>query len=380
MRTLVALVVGALALPIAAAARPPAHFGLTATLSAPRAVYGHALVLSGRLDGSDNAGRKVTVAAWPYGVATPTHLATVRTDARGGWRLAVRPRIQTTYEARAAGAASVRLTAGVAPAVSLRIFAHRLRVDVQAATPMAHRLVQLQAQNANGSWTTIARRHLTGASTATFAAPSRPTLLRVAMSVNQAGVGYLGATSSQFVLPKAPVALAASAQTVLYGHRVTLTGRVASGRAGEQVAILAHPYGRPAFTMATVTSGSGGQFRYLANPTILTLYQARLSRSASSLAAAVDVRPTIVVRQLANGQVRAHVMSAAFLYGRSVQLQLRAQDAWRTVAKRRLDSTSSVNFAYRLAPHATFRVAMSVNQAGPGYLGSASHAVVYRGV
>ena len=381
MRTFVALFVAALALPLAAAAaHPGGHSSLTLTTASPRSLYGHAVILSGRLSGELSAGRPVIVEATPYGGA-PHRLAAVTTGPGGTWQLAVRPRIQTTYLASAAGAASARLTLGVEPRIAYSTLRHdRLRVHVDAATPLARRLVQLQAQNADGSWTTIAREHLDRASTATLAPPARPTLVRLAMSVNQAGAGYLGATTAPFVYPAPPVTLATTARTVLFGHRVTLSGRVASGRAGAYVGITAHPYGRPAFTIAHLQTGRRGTFRFIVNPTIMTLYQARIRGGRSSLVVAVDVRPTITVHQLASGRVQAHVLSAAFLYGRSVQLQLLANDAWKTVAKRRLDGTSSAVFAYKLAPRSTFRVAMSVNQAGSGYVGSVSHRVQYRSV
>jgi hypothetical protein len=175
------------------------------------------------------------------------------------------------------------------------------------------------------------------------------------------------------------VSLKPSALTVLYGHRVTLDGRIPDGRAGTHVAIFAHPYGRAAFRIAAVTTGPGGRFGYVANPTILTAYTARVTGGASQ-AAVVDVRPTIVVRELGNGHVWTHVASAAFLYGRSVQLQRLIGSSWQTIDKHRLSSTSTTTFATGLTPNAKLRVAMSINQAGAGYVGSVSHAITYHGI
>jgi len=175
------------------------------------------------------------------------------------------------------------------------------------------------------------------------------------------------------------VSLTPSALTVLYGHRVTLDGRIPNGSAGRHVAIVAHPYGRPAFRFAVVTTGPGGHFRYVANPTILTAYTARITGAASAKAV-VDVRPTIVVRELGNGRVWAHVASAAFLFGRSVKLQQLTGSTWQTIAKHRLSSTASTTFTKGLVPDAKLRVAMSINQAGAGYVGSVSHPITYHGV
>src|SRR4051812_30902621 len=113
---LAVLFAGALAIPLAAAARPAAHSALTLSLSSPRTSFGHAVVLSGRLSGGHVAGRTVVVDATPYGDASAHRVATATTNARGDWRVAVHPRIQTTYRAGAAGAASARVTVGVEPA------------------------------------------------------------------------------------------------------------------------------------------------------------------------------------------------------------------------------------------------------------------------
>ena len=175
------------------------------------------------------------------------------------------------------------------------------------------------------------------------------------------------------------VSLRPSALTVLYGHRVTLDGRIPGGRAGQHVAILAHPYGRPAFRIGVATTDAAGRFRFVANPTILTAYTAR-SAGGRSGPVVVDVRPTIVVRELGNGRVWTHVASAAFLFGRSVQLQLLLGSSWKTIDKHRLSSSATTIFSKGLTPASKLRVAMSVNQAGAGYVGSASHPITYHGV
>ena len=113
-------------------------------------------------------------------------LAAVTTGTGGSWHLAVRPRIQTTYRASATGAATELLTVGVEPRIASTPLRHdRLRVHVAAAAPLTRRLVQLQAQNADGSWTTIARRHLDRSSTSTLAPPSRPTLVASSYSATR---------------------------------------------------------------------------------------------------------------------------------------------------------------------------------------------------
>jgi hypothetical protein len=73
----------------------------------------------------------------------------------------------------------------------------RFATRVLGAHSFAGRTVQLQRHLLSGRWLTIARAHLNGRSAATF----HPKLkhgrwtLRVAISVNQAGGGYLAGFS-----------------------------------------------------------------------------------------------------------------------------------------------------------------------------------------
>jgi len=61
-----------------------------------------------------------------------------------------------------------------------------------------------------------------------------------------------------------------------------------------------------------------------------------------------------------------------------VQLQRRTSSGWQTIAKRPLHG-SAATFLVSL-PTGLVRVAMSVNQAGAGYLGTTSHTLVYRAI
>ena len=72
---------------------------------------------------------------------------------------------------------------------------------VCGAGSFAGRTVQLQRRSATGCWITIKRVRLNGRSAALIRAtlPRGRSTLRIAMSVNQAGTGYLGAFSDTFV-------------------------------------------------------------------------------------------------------------------------------------------------------------------------------------
>jgi hypothetical protein len=372
-------VAGVLLVPIAAAARPGSPSALTMKVSTHRVLYGHRVVLSGRVWGRDHAGRRVTIDARAYGASAPHVLAVVASDATGRWSHAVRPRIQTAYQARAGGTMGPRITIGVAPAVSVTPLASgRLRVHVRAARHFDGRFVQLQARSGRG-WTTIDRKELNRSGTAVFAPPRQNATLRVAMSVNQAGAGYLGAASHALVFRPQSIRMQPSTLTVLDGHRVTFAGQVVNGRAGELVTITAARWGHKPFLFTAVKAGPGGRFSFAARPGILTSYVAHMRTGEKSPRVLVNVRPTITVRQLGNGRIRAHVAASKSFRGRMVQLQRLIGNGWQTIAKQPLHVGNAASFRVSL-PNSVIRVAMSVNQAGAGFMGSTSHAVLYRAV
>ena len=210
MRTLVALCCALLALPLAAAAQPGTSSALTLSVSSSQAVYGHPVLLSGRLSGSHAAGRAVALDAWPYGAAAAHRLAVVTTDGGGAWTYRAHPAIQTAYQANGPGAMSARVTVGVHPAITVTRLANgRLRASVHAGHSFTGRFVQLQTGNADGSWTTVDRKRLSRASQAVLTPPAGTGDVRVAMSVNQSGAGYLGATSRRVSFEVGPVSLSA---------------------------------------------------------------------------------------------------------------------------------------------------------------------------
>ena len=140
------------------------------------------------------------VFAQPLGEGSPRSVATVLTAADGSWRWLAKPRIRTSYQAQWAGAMSPAAVVGVRPAVSLRRTpAGRFATRVTGARSFAGRGVQLQRRSAAGRWITIKRVRLSRRSAAVITAtlPRGRSVLRIAMSVNQAGPGYLGGSSRQ---------------------------------------------------------------------------------------------------------------------------------------------------------------------------------------
>jgi hypothetical protein len=187
-----------------------ATVGVTLVTPALRVVYGRGITLSGSVP-VERAGETVTVFAQPYGEGSFRSVATILTAADGTWRYVARPRIRTSYLASWNGGRSRATEVGVGPAVSLRrTAAGRLATRVTGARTFAGRFVQLQRRTLTGRWVTIKRLRLTKRSTALFrpvtfraALPKGASTLRVAISVNQAGAGYLGGFSRTIVFRRA---------------------------------------------------------------------------------------------------------------------------------------------------------------------------------
>ncbi len=168
--------------------------------SVSRVVYGHMLTLAGAVS-SGRPGERIEILAWRYGASAPRMIATVGTGIGGHWSLWVGPSVRTTFTARWGTSSSAPRVVGVQPRVAVTVRGdHRVRVRVTAARMLRGRLVQLQQRTVTGAWTTVARRRLGGDSIAVFPplAP-RGAMLRIALSVNQAGAGLLGVHSDPFV-------------------------------------------------------------------------------------------------------------------------------------------------------------------------------------
>jgi hypothetical protein len=176
------------------------------------------------------------------------------------------------------------------------------------------------------------------------------------------------------------VTLNQPALRVVYGRGLTLSGSVPTRRAGEVVTVLAQRLGEGPFSaIATVSTAADGTWRYLARPTIRTSYMASWNRG-SSPAAAVGVRPAVPLRRTAAGLLSTRVVGARSFAGRFVQLQRRtAAGRWVTIKRVRLNRRSAA-LVRAVVPRgaSTLRIAMSVNQAGEGYLAGFSRTIVYR--
>jgi plastocyanin len=178
--------------------------------------------------------------------------------------------------------------------------------------------------------------------------------------------------------PPPAVALSVSQPQIAFGAKVALTGQVNNGAAGENVQLTYQPYGQASeVVLATVITGAGGTFSYAVSPKILTTYRARW-KTAASLQISTAVAPAISFGRL-NGFV-TRVYAGRSMARKQVQLQrLSRFGQWVTIKRVSLDLNSRARFRALLPCGANrLRIAMSVNQAGAGYLGAFSRELTYR--
>jgi hypothetical protein len=191
--------------------------------------------------------------------------------------------------------------------------------------------------------------------------------------------GTTRGADGSFRTASATVTIRPPALLTTLGRAVTLSGSVSDGQSGVSVEVRAQAFGEPWFRpIATVRTGVGGTWTYAARPTIRTSYQAA-ANGATSSPVTVAVRPTVSLTVLRGARFSTHVSGRSSFADRVVQLQRRSGSRWVTVRRARLNAHSSATFGARALPlgRSTIRVAMSVNQAGAGYLAGFSRTLGY---
>ena len=165
--------------------------------SAAQVVYGTKVMLTGQIN-SKAEGQQVQIVHQPYCQPSPIVLATVLTGKDGVFGFEVKPTILTTYQARWGSTASSTAQVEVAPKVTLGKAARWVSC-VFAGRSMQGQKVRIQRKTRFGEWVSIKALMLGPKSCARFtlALPKGISFLRVKMSINQAGTGYLSGLSRE---------------------------------------------------------------------------------------------------------------------------------------------------------------------------------------
>ena len=177
--------------------------GVSLSATPLQLVYGlGGVTLTGTVS-SRGAGERVAVLGRRYDESSFRTLATVITGNGGTWGFVTSPGIGSTYAARWNDATSAAIAVGVRPRIAFRSLTRkRFSVRVLAARSMAGRFVKLQRRTSRGTWVTVRRARLNPRSARIFRAtlPRGRSAVRVVMSVNQSGAGYLGGISRTIVV------------------------------------------------------------------------------------------------------------------------------------------------------------------------------------
>jgi len=168
--------------------------------------------------------------------------------------------------------------------------------------------------------------------------------------------------------PPPSASLGATVPIVVYGMESHLQGVVSNLKSGELVTILSQPYGQSSYAeVTTVTTTTNGAFDYIVKPTVLTNYQVRW-KSATSQPVTLQVRPKITLQPGRRGWFLTRVTAAKSFAGRSIYVQRRTQfGQWISVQKYTLGSLSGKLFK-KPKTKGYYRIFMTINQAGVGYL------------
>lgn len=181
--------------------------------------------------------------------------------------------------------------------------------------------------------------------------------------------------------PPPSVSLGASQSIVVAGQTTTLSGVVSTRQAGETVTLYHAPHGQTSLIqLAVVLTGAGGAYSFTTAPSILTSYEARW-RSAISAQVAVQVKPKVTFMPRGRRFYAQVVAPGASFFRRFVYLQRRSPlGQWVSVRKLVLGPRSGRIFAIpRLRGARVYRIFLTVNQAGAGYLDSQSGTQRVRG-
>jgi plastocyanin len=169
---------------------------LTFAASSQYVVFGDKVTLSGAVS-NHKAGESVTIYYQPYPQPNLIERVTVLTGTGGTFSFIVSPQIATSYQAAWKGAYATPTSIQVQPKVTLGRNNGWI-IHAAAGVSFNGKAVQFQRLNTlTGQWVTLKKVILNSKSSAKvlYKLPKGLNQLRVTMSVNQAGAGFLGAIS-----------------------------------------------------------------------------------------------------------------------------------------------------------------------------------------
>jgi plastocyanin len=179
---------------------PPA---VTIGAASPILTYGESTHISGAISNA-KAGETVTLWAQPYGQASYVEVARLQTATNGVWDFIVKPTLLTSYQAHWRSAVSIPIGVQLRPNVLFSASKRFGSVTVKADRSLEGRKVYLQKFTRFHEWVKVGRVILGRYSHKFFRLPLKRGryALRIFMSLNQVGAGYLDGYSRTVVVRK----------------------------------------------------------------------------------------------------------------------------------------------------------------------------------
>jgi plastocyanin len=180
---------------------PPPSVAIAA--SVPAVFYGAGLRLAGTIS-SGAANQDVSIWAQPFGQASYAKVVDLKTATGGVYDWTTVPQVLTNYQARWGARSSAIVAVGVRPRVTFIRRSPWFVTSVKAGRSFAGRFVYVQRKSSLGQWVNRKKVVLGGSGARRFKLdlPRGRHTLRVFMTTNQAGTGYIWSHSRTLVIRK----------------------------------------------------------------------------------------------------------------------------------------------------------------------------------
>jgi plastocyanin len=180
---------------------PPPSVAIAASI--PAVFYGAGVRLTGLIS-SGNANADVSIWAQPFGQASYVKVADLKTTTGGAYDWSTVPTVLTNYQARWGNRSSAVVAVGVRPRVTLIRRAPWFVTSVKAGRSFSRRYVYVQRKSSLGQWVNRKKVVLgsSGAKRFLMDLPRGRHVLRVFLTTNQAGTGYIWSHSRTIVVTK----------------------------------------------------------------------------------------------------------------------------------------------------------------------------------
>jgi plastocyanin len=180
---------------------PPPSVAIAA--SVPAVFYGAGLRLAGTIS-SGAANQDVSIWAQPFGQASYAKVVDLKTATGGVYDWTTVPQVLTNYQARWGARSSAIVAVGVRPRVTFIRRSPWFVTSVKAGRSFAGRFVYIQRKSSLGQWVNRKKVVLgsSGARRFKMNLPRGRHTLRVFLTTNQAGTGYIWSHSRTIVVTK----------------------------------------------------------------------------------------------------------------------------------------------------------------------------------